>query len=319
MKSVASRPLAASLLALNCLLLSACSTGGTPVPAPSPSTGQNRPSSSAAAEDVHIQQPLPMPVDPYRLSGADRTVLYAAEQKLVASCMRTYDVGYRAPDTGNARPAPEAPYGVTDPRWARDYGYRLPPGLLGGRPASAAQPDLSTVSLITGGISYDPDGHVLRNEDQQRLTTYKGKPVPPGGCLGQARRTLAGNDGNRDLTRVGSQIYGTAYAKSKQDRRVTAVIAAWSACMKKQGFDYTSPLDPANDPGFPKAPPADAREKRTAVADVACKKKTGLVDVWHRAESAVERSLMTNRTAELAAAKADRDTRLKNARRVISS
>ncbi|AJF66058.1 hypothetical protein SVTN_18335 [Streptomyces vietnamensis] len=265
----------------------------------------------------HVPEPLPMPLDPYRLSGADHAELYAAEQALVTTCLRGFGVTYRSPaGSSSAQPPPEGPYGVTDPDWARKYGYRLPPALIATDHGSRPLPDPTTVALITGGVTYDRNGTPQRISDQPLLTTHHGRKVPEGGCLGEARRTLAGRNDNRDPTRIGSALYAQAYRDSQQDPRVTAATADWAACMKQRGFTYRTPLEPANDPSFPRNPPADERERATAVADVACKEKTGLVALWHRVESEIERSLMRGHGTELAAAKADRDARLAHARRI---
>ncbi|MFI6207358.1 hypothetical protein ACIBAI_13275 [Streptomyces sp. NPDC051041] len=310
MNPLAPRLLAPLLLAAGCALLTACSGDRDPAPAP-PS-----PAVTATAPAPRAPEPPKMPIDPYRISNAEHAELRAAEQLLVNACLERLGSDYRSPHTAVVRPAPEAPYGITDRQWARDHGYRIPPGLQSRPDPDAAQPDATAQALITGGVAYAEDGEPMPFADVEKVTRYRGRAVPEGGCLGEARRTLAERDDNRDLTGVPRDIYGEAYQKSQQDPEVKRVFAAWSDCMREKGHDYASPLDPSNDPRFPEDPPASADEKRTAVADVACKERTGLVAVWHRVESAIERSLMAEHPDELAAARADRETRLANARRV---
>ncbi|MFE5211266.1 hypothetical protein [Streptomyces sp. NPDC056600] len=261
-----------------------------------------------------------MPIDRYRLDNGELAELRAAEQLLVNECLADLGADYRSPHTDVTEPSPEAPYGVTVEAWARDHGYRLPPGLAAspGPDAEQQQPDDTALTLITGGTAYEEDGSPMPYADVPKTTEYKGRPVPEGGCLGEARRTLAERDDNRDLTPVTRDIYAEAYRDSQKDPKVVAVFAAWSACMKEKGFSYRSPLEPPNDKSFPRDPPADDAEKRTAVADVACKERTGLVAVWHKAESAAERALMARHTSELEAAGKDRETRLANAREVLA-
>ncbi|WP_127500831.1 hypothetical protein [Actinoplanes solisilvae] len=98
------------------------------------------------------------------------------------------------------------------------------------------------------------------------------------GCEPEAGRVIGWRADEWDwLRRLGAEALGRAWA----DPRATAVVERWSACMAGAGFGYERPQDAATDPRWwaPRAVRATAVEKRTAVADVRCKARVGLVEV----------------------------------------
>lgn len=107
---------------------------------------------------------------------------------------------------------------------------------------------------------------------------------------------------------VTGPYWGQAWDGAVGDERTAAAVAAWSACMAGQGYDYAHPLDPfeaftPGDPatGDPLAPPAE-EELATGLADVACKAEVGFMDVWYGVLAEHQQAVIDAHPDELEAA-----------------
>jgi hypothetical protein len=129
----------------------------------------------------------------------------------------------------------------------------------------------------------NPDGVTVLSG--QGRSVVAGLPVPTGGCIGEADRTLTGSLSTADLRR-GSDLQASSFAQSRVDSRVRAVFQAWSSCLERSGYRYADPLAAAADPAF--TGPADQHQLDVATADIACKASTNLVGVWFSVEAAYE-------------------------------
>ncbi len=85
--------------------------------------------------------------------------------------------------------------------------------------------------------------------------------------------------------------------------------------MRKAGYRYSSPQEAIRDPAF-----TDGRDHHvtkteiaTAVADVRCKRTTGLIAIWTGVEIAYQRLAITQNRTRLTAARAFLGIRLRNA------
>lgn len=83
---------------------------------------------------------------------------------------------------------------------------------------------------------------------------------------------------------------------------------AWRMCMRQAGFDYTTPLAASSERRWK----LDTRlitsqERATAVADVRCKHRSGLITAWLTAETVLQTAAITQHK--------DRFTRIGNYRR----
>ncbi len=72
-----------------------------------------------------------------------------------------------------------------------------------------------------------------------------------------------------------------------RESSVTNAFAKWSACMRRSGFGYATPLDAMNDRRFETAAPTGL-EKSVAHADAVCKQQTNVIAVWYAADVALE-------------------------------
>jgi hypothetical protein len=236
--------------------------GGEPEVGPAPTT------SDASS--------LRLPLDAYLPSTSDVGRIVRAQGVLTLACMRKFGFDYQ-PAEKPAQPAPPPGharrYGITDASLAAAYGYGLPrtEGEATSGRQSSRTPDPVEVAVLLG----------------RGQRSYAGKPVPDGGCLGEARRTIEAAGPDLADPHLAQQLAVESFDRSRQDSRVRAVFAAWSACMRAEGYDYGDPLDPPADPTLGERRTREAID--TALADIRCKVETNLVGVWFAVESVYQR------------------------------
>lgn len=112
-------------------------------------------------------------------------------------------------------------------------------------------------------------------------------------------------------------------AESQKDPRVRQVISAWSACMKKAGYEYPAdPYAPGNDPRFNtpdhRYTPAPG-EIETAVADTRCAIQTDLVGTWFSIETEYQNTVVRKNQARLKQCRHSRDAVLQKAAAVVKN
>ncbi|MGW1178990.1 hypothetical protein ACWD4P_35315 [Kitasatospora sp. NPDC002543] len=281
-------PLAA--VATCCLLIASCSTsGGGPAPRAS---GTGVPPGPAAAGVTTEPAPgavdgpaaISLPLDPYFLPPAEEARLHAALDRLVADCLRSS--GLQPPAPAVAQPPVlgryERRYGLTSAAGARTTGYHLP-----ARP-NPAQPPLAPalVKALTG----------------------------PQGCQENAARRITGTTGYPGDAYPVRSANQESFDRSVKAPEVVAVVAAWSGCMKQAGYDYATPLKIGT---WPSEQPT-GEERKTALADVACKQQTDLVRIWNEAEAAVQRDLIRQNAATFDGVLAERHRMLDEADAVLA-
>ncbi|GLH97643.1 hypothetical protein [Phytohabitans aurantiacus] len=148
-------------------------------------------------------------------------------------------------------------------------------------------------------------------------SSYNGEPVPAGGCAKEATDKLAGGVREADLALV-QRLQVEARGRTMADSRVVKVFAAWSACMKDEGFSYPDPFA-ANDDQRWQSETISAEETATAVADVKCKDKANVVGTMLAVERAYQRRQVEQHGTELTAVKAYVQARAATAGRVLAS
>jgi hypothetical protein len=72
------------------------------------------------------------------------------------------------------------------------------------------------------------------------------------------------------------------------DPRYAKVVRAWSFCMQKSGYPYTTPLDAINDPQWA-TKAVSKQEAAVALQDVRCKLKVNLVGVGMAVQAGYDR------------------------------
>jgi hypothetical protein len=261
--------------------------------------GEDRPRAAATAA---ASEDLALPLDPYQPSPAHLDLLARARRILLVRCMRRFGVDPPAPaPAGPLPPSGNAQrYGLADEHDARTQGYHLP----GMRQASARPlPRLSPAqeAALTGsGTGRSPS-----------------RPIPAGGCAGEAERTLDASAPSAKDPNLGQLLGLQSFARSQEDRRVRALFGAWSVCMRRAGFSYGDPMQANDDPAFRTERPSRA-EIAVSVADVGCKQEVDLVEVWASVEAAYQERALRRHASELEVVRRLLDTRQRNAARTVA-
>ncbi|MFB7179716.1 hypothetical protein ACFCYI_18685 [Streptomyces sp. NPDC056257] len=246
------------------LAVAGCASGGS---GRGPDSRPARADAPATAPATRAPGPSArLPIARYSLTAEESALLSKAERRAMAECMSRYGLPY---DTVAESPAGSSDrrYGLLDKTEAQNHGYHPPKASdLGlNRPSDEAW------QVITGGVG-----------------TYNGREVPSGGCVAEAGRALRGDAEPPAAAQTAQEISAGAFDESRSVPEVRNVVADWSACMKAKGFTYASPLDAVDD--FTGRPGATPQEVSTAVADVACKEETKLVDTWLSAEAGIQQT-----------------------------
>jgi hypothetical protein len=111
------------------------------------------------------------------------------------------------------------------------------------------------------------------------------------GCRGQAVRTLAAGHEDGHGAQVAGSIAGRGHRMAAADRRVGNTVRGWSRCMAADGHPCPDPLAALGDRRFP-GRRVRGQERRTALADIRCKKKTGLLDVRFSTGATIHKELI---------------------------
>lgn len=210
-----------------------------------------------------------------------------ALQRLTGRCMNRRGFAYpeeRALSLEESRPVP---FVQDDVEWARTHGYG---GLIAlkaerarkARPVGAYRRSLPPPRRAAFDVALDGggDARLLRaplpagGEIRKRL----------GGCTEEAERALYGDPAEWFRTSKVAMGVGSLYRdRLMRDPRLTAALRAWSRCMERAGHPYKDP-QAARDatraattrPGPDRVDEAFAAERRTAVADAVCARRTSL-------------------------------------------
>ncbi|WP_433893570.1 hypothetical protein [Streptomyces sp. CA-111067] len=316
---------AAALLAAGCLAAGAVSCSDGPAASPSaasPSAAPASVSASAAGSPSRgaggggpapvpttgLASGLVLPLEAYMENYDQEVAINKARGNLESACMARYAFTF-APKSGGSAPSgydganmPRR-YGVADPAEAARYGYHLADDT-----APPSQPPMSDAEYVVLMGSLHP-----RPDTNPTPPPYHGKAVPAGGCVGEATRTLQGTaPGSADLS-LPERLDVESLQKAQDRPGVRHALAAWSGCMAARGYKAATPFDAMRLPPSAAGPKPDKQEIATAVADVSCKQRTGLVRTWFDAEVTVQHQQIAADKPALDAAKAQIDAMVKAA------
>jgi hypothetical protein len=242
---------------------------------------------------------LSLPLDAYQPSPATTRTLNQARIGLFVECMRQFGFRLQPPQPTGTPPATnEGRYGLADEREAQRSGYH--PARVG-RPPQASGPAMS------------PAAQAVANGTGQRVAG-----LPEGGCLAEARRRLAEGGPTPPDPELVDKLKSDSYARSQQDSRMRRAITAWSACMRRAGYDYADPMKANDDPAFQSERPS-AAEIAVATADVRCKREVNLVGIWATVESAYQQRFIDRNPEQLQVFKALMEAQVRNAARVLGT
>jgi hypothetical protein len=234
---------------------------------------------------------LRLPAQDYLLTDAQAALVGRGRLLLIQRCMRRFGISYTVPEVGSGRYGPRSltdrRYGITDAALAARDGYRLgerDPALQKRPPAPNLGPDAQTA--LTG------DGRSRIN----------GTAVPDGGCVAEADRRLAALAPPGADPGLGNRLQLESFEASRQDERVRRVFRAWSACMRRAGYDYASPLTVVGDPQFAGNRPG-RHEISVAYTDVLCKASTNVIGIWFTVESGYQEGWIQQHAAAMLSSK----------------
>ncbi|WP_051837204.1 hypothetical protein [Streptomyces sp. NRRL F-2580] len=276
---------------------------------------------SAQVRTLPIEQYLPTPAEFAKLSQAGG--------QLQQKCMQGLGfAAFQAPEQAPADPREtftDLRYGTVDAAQAARSGYKpefaasartakaggaSAAAADGPAPSGAVEPVLSDAEwLAMTGTTKDVGDNAKAK--QAAPSQVQGKDVPPGGCIAESARTLTGGS-EKLYADLAQDINGQSFKESLKDPRVTKAFASWSACMKGKGYSYKDPMQANDDPKFA-VPTVSAEEIAVASADVACKNKTKLVDVWHSAEAQIQQRMIDAKATEMGTIKKAKQTALSKA------
>ncbi|WP_155126921.1 hypothetical protein [[Actinomadura] parvosata] len=282
-------PHAADLVVLAGLVL----LGGC-APPPQPAVPADRPVEASAEARA-----LRVPLDDFTLSRLDIHTIEYAEDLLTRACMRGRGFDWELlppPARTDTDPLHRRRYGVIEPEVAERYGYHVPPPAPDQQAREQVWRRREALPPAEQRAAYGPDGQ--------------------GGCRETARTRLAQGIPAVDQQQLNGYI-GDTFEASQRVPAVVAAFGAWSACMKAGGFTYRTPLDAANDRAWASSARPAPREIAVAVADVVCKRATGLVATWSAADQAVQLAAIAAHRTDFARFRQARDAELRAARQVI--
>jgi hypothetical protein len=246
---------------------------------------------------------IDFPLDPYG-ENVDLDAISQAIDILEQECFRRFGLDLPLPDPGarNQWPFPTWDwYGLWDEETARAHGYRSPPLVSRESFADSVPPDWADV--LAGSVE-----------------TFNGVEVPDGGCQGEAFRTLGVEEGDDGLVSI-EGLQREANSRARQHDAVEALIDEWSDCLAQAGWEFTDPSDPFGywqDAGSTGGSDPPAEELDMALADISCKKESGLLRAWVAAEVAHQRILVEENAEGLRELTEWRDGVLRRANDIVA-
>lgn len=224
------------------------------------------------------------PLDPYWPDNDYAHLMGRATSTAALDCMRRFGLDLPIPEPRDARPFPLWDhYGLWDEVTARDLGYESPG--YGGNGKDffelVFEAGQEWMPLVTGDVP-----------------TFNGLEVPEGGCQGEAHRAL-GLDQEEDVAYVVEGLQDQAASQARQHSAVTDLVEDWSACLRQAGWEFEDPMDPFRH--FQGETATQADEVTAALADIGCKKQTGLLQTWVAADVAYQRVLAEENSESLRA------------------
>jgi hypothetical protein len=247
--------------------------------------------------DVSTVRGLDLPLDRSLLTPVEELEVIEARTTLIERCLTAHGIGFVLEAVDPVRDATKLRrHGLVDPGEAAAYGYRDPAVFASRAKTPARQPPPDVVSAITG----------------TRTGKVGGRDVPPGGCAGEADRTIT-PDAKPGQEPVSFGLSNRGYEITRTTPPVAAAAVKWSHCMAEAGFRYDGPDAAMNDPAFSSGR-ASAHEIAVATQDVRCKERAEWVKTWVAVERAVEDVLIPQYAGDLARERQHKERQLAVAR-----
>ncbi|MFC3452315.1 hypothetical protein [Amycolatopsis speibonae] len=267
---------------------------------------------SEPAIDQRIDEPpdgvvAPRPLDAYRVTEDDSSVIFQAMQKVLRECMKAKGFEFKAEELPKNQQNKSAwidpdSLGLLSAAAANETGYH--------RPSSQRKQQTPTGQGEGSAQSEDYrtalDG-VLKPPENGAQPTDRG-------CRGEAdKRLKPGGEVAADADLV-SRLRDKSYQATAIDSRVKAAFTAWAGCMGKKGFTYGNPAEAAA-AAWPD--PASAAEIDTAKADMLCKKENKVLGTWEAVISAYQKELIKQNDSGLQGLEEAVKTRVDQAKAIL--
>ncbi|AUG81177.1 hypothetical protein CFP65_6526 [Kitasatospora sp. MMS16-BH015] len=273
-------------LAAAACALAACTGPGTDQASPEAPAAAASVSPSASEPPVDPADPATwrLPLEAYRLSPAEEAKLAKAATVLTQRCVR---------EGGLADWEAPAPLPKLGGKTYTDWRYGIHDAALAER------------------RGYHPDADEQAAYDAALADTMRTQPATVDSCAIKSRAQLgAGEHG-----KLADTLAGEAWGQAKREPAVVEAFGRWSACMAEQGYHYREPMD-AN-AGWDSSGVSTA-ERKTAVADIACRVRTQVAKIWFDAEARLQLPAEQRESAALKADRAALDDALRTAEAVLA-
>jgi hypothetical protein len=236
----------------------------------------------------------------HAFTARETTLLYRAEQELVAECMHRH--GFRYWVVAQMPASRQFPYVIDDMTWARRHGY----GVDLERRIDAlgrANPN----QRYFAGLSPSRRDAALRAIDGARPEGLKAT-LPSGivvqrsdrSCTSEAQRRLYWDlAGWYRVTKVTENLFGLRAGWVIEDPTFIAATKRWATCMRGRGYPYANPQ--AARTTVTTAGHSPMTERRTAVAEATCAHRSNLSDTARRLDRHYERLVRRRYAAQLSA------------------
>lgn len=225
---------------------------------------------------------LRLPLDQYDLTVSDRRVLRHGQQILVSRCMKGKGRSYPVFDLRHVPLAENRRYGIWREDMADRYGYALPPMTT----TEAAELRFNSQTM---SADYRRDFDICSRAPEVSTLNVE----PPSQVAELDRRS---------------------YDHALSSREGQSALSAWRSCMQRSGLTKPNGWTDRWSPPEAIASPGSASSKEIAKVDVACKKKTRLVEVLAQVEAVYQTSGVNKMKKPLSHYKKVRDEMLGKAR-----
>ncbi|MGW7280078.1 hypothetical protein ACWGIV_17575, partial [Streptomyces sp. NPDC054844] len=241
-----------------------------------------------------------LPFDAYELSLEETYQDSAARDELIRRCLEKEGYGWPAIEypKGVQDPKNRRRYGVIEMPVARKLGYHPAPGMLGSRDV-VEQRERRDESLSAEAL------RAVYNEKD--------------GCGKKASGYLLRNGGEADYDQF-RRLSGEILEQARSKPEVKKVARAWSSCMAEQDFNYKAPADAIADEQWwsEESDRASPAEISTAVADVECQGRSGLINVLYRTEKQLQQRAVVEHQSYFDSLMRAKRINVTNARDVLS-
>jgi hypothetical protein len=264
---------------------------------------------------------LVYPLDSYRDYG-HQSVLRKATYGLMQQCVQRFGFELPPDGKGGGKGRPVDRYGLANEKDARERGYEL---------KTTPDEDLGVEMKIKPGTELFVVFHG-RAADGTPAAANSG--VPKGGCFAEAVAKLQAGSKRPEGPNLPSTLDREAWEKSRNDGRVVKATEAWRDCMRAVGYQYGNPVEEPfmqwQGKRMAANPNPTAEQKRNgipvtkaevdaALADVKCKRDSGLLQTWAEVDMAIQRQLIEKHSEQLRGYRELIENNVRNAQRITNS